>query len=81
LCNIKIKYVQKEAHMPYSINSPCPVCGREFNYSIVKMDNDIRHEIGCPYCNATVGWASGTDEVNTCKIVEPSKPSTSDYYF
>lgn len=54
--------------MPYSINSPCPVCGREFNYSIVKMDNDIRHEIGCPYCNATVGWASGTDEVNTCRL-------------
>ena len=44
------------------------------------MDNDIRHEIGCPYCNATVGWASGTDEVNTSKIVESSKLSTSDYY-
>lgn len=66
--------------MPYSINSPCPVCGREFNYNIVKMDNDIRHEIGCPYRNATVGWASGTDEVNTSKIVESSKLSTSDYY-
>lgn len=66
--------------MPYSINSPCPLCGKEFNYSIVKMDNDIRHEIGCPYCNATVGWASGTDEVNTSKIVESSKLSTSDYY-
>ena len=66
--------------MPYSINSPCPLCGKEFNYSIAKMDNDIRHEIGCPYCNATVGWASGTDEVNTSKIVESSKLSTSDYY-
>ena len=45
------------------------------------MDNDIRHEIGYPYCNATVVWASETDKVNTSKIVEPSKPSTSDYYF
>ncbi len=57
--------------MPYSIPSnTCPNCGKMFDYNIDKMDNDIKHDIGCPYCDATVGWASGTDEVTTRKIRE-----------
>lgn len=27
--------------------------------------NDIKHPIGCPHCDATVGYAEGTDDVTT----------------
>ena len=48
----------------------CPSCKRSFRYNVIKMDNDKRHEIECPYCNSSVGWADGTDEVMTYPVIE-----------
>ena len=54
--------------MYYIPSDICPNCKKQFNYSVVKMDNDKKHDIECPYCDATVGWASDTDEVMTYPI-------------
>jgi len=54
----------------------CPNCGKEFTARFVKFpENDIRHPIGCPYCDATVGYASGTDDIITSKITSSSSPT------
>lgn len=47
----------------------CIKCGKVFYATHQKFpDNDIRHPIGCPYCDNTVGYVSGTDEFETITI-------------
>ncbi|QWT51934.1 hypothetical protein [Eubacterium sp. MSJ-33] len=49
----------------------CKSCNREYLAHYEKYpENDIKHSIGCPYCNATVGYAEGTDDVSTFEYTE-----------
>lgn len=55
----------------------CPNCKNEYiAEEQVFPENDIRHEIECPYCNYTVGYAEGTHDIITRKIkdTEPEAP-------
>lgn len=46
----------------------CPSCGKEFYaWEVVFPEKDVKHAIGCPYCDATVGYASGTHDIHTRK--------------
>jgi predicted RNA-binding Zn-ribbon protein involved in translation (DUF1610 family) len=46
----------------------CPSCGKTFIARYEKNpDTDIKHPIGCPHCDCTIGYASGTDDVSTFK--------------
>lgn len=47
----------------------CDSCGKEFYVQeTVLPESDIKHEIGCPYCDANIGYASGTHDFITRKL-------------
>lgn len=52
----------------------CSSCGKEFYVSEITFpERDIKHAIGCPYCDATVGYASGTHDFHTIKKEDMSR--------
>ena len=52
----------------------CPGCGALITVRKVRYpDNDIRHEVGCPECNCTLGHASGTEDYDVWLARKPEK--------